>query len=291
MPIQAVLLILAAAFIHATWNYYVKKVNGGDVYIWMTSIISAVVLLPPTLYFYAADLPHLSAVQWLFIVLSGLLHMAYAMQLQRGYAQADLSVVYPLARGSGPLLTVLAAVVFLGERPSVLGWLGVAGVIAGAMVIAGADKLLRPEALHKPKTLLGVKHGLLTGLWIAAYSFVDGYAVKVLLIAPLVLDWLTNTLRAAWLTPLAWRKRDTITRLWRRAWMPALVIGALAPTSYILVLTALKYAPLSAVAPARELSMLIGALMGAKLLAEGEMRRRMAGAFLIVIGVAALALG
>jgi uncharacterized membrane protein len=73
--------------------------------------------------------------------------------------------------------------------------------------------------------------------------------------------------------------------------MPALVIGALAPSSYILVLTALQYAPLSAVAPARELSMLIGAFMGAKLLAEGEMRRRMAGAALIVLGVGALALG
>ncbi len=291
MPIQAIALIITAAFIHATWNYYVKKVNGGDVYIWITSIVSTIVLLPPTLYFYATDLLHLTPMQWLFIVLSGFLHMAYAMQLQRGYAQADLSVVYPLARGSGPLLTVFAAVVFLGERPTPVGWLGVAGVIVGAMVIAGADKLLRPEALHNPKTLLGVKHGLLTGLWIAAYSFVDGYAVKVLLIAPLVLDWLTNTLRAACLTPLAWRKRETIAPLWRRAWMPALVIGALSPTSYILVLTALQYAPLSAVAPARELSMLIGAFMGATLLAEGEMRRRMAGAGLIVLGVASLALG
>ena len=290
MPIQAILLILAAAFIHATWNYYVKKVNGGDTYIWITSVISALVLIPPVLWFYPNVLPTLTAMQWVFITASGILHMAYAMQLQRGYAAADLSVVYPLARGSGPLLTVFAAVLFLGERPSAVGWLGVLLVVGGAMLIGGIDKVLR-GGLHNPRTLLGVKHGILTGLWIASYSFVDGYAVKVLLVAPLVLDWLTNTMRALMLSPLAYRNRAQVMPLIRRAWWPAIVIGALAPTSYILVLTALLYAPLSAVAPARELSMLIGALMGAKLLAEGEFRRRMTGAALIVAGVAALGLG
>jgi uncharacterized membrane protein len=290
MPIQAILLILAAAVIHATWNYYVKTVGGGDTFLCMTSVISSIVLIPPVLYFYSDAFALLTAVQWGFIVASGLLHMAYAMQLQRAYAAADLSVVYPLARGSGPLLTVFAAVIFLGERPSAIGWLGVLAVVCGAMVIGGMDKLVR-GGLHNPRTLLGVRYGLYTGLWIAIYSFVDGYAVKVMLIAPLVLDWLGNIIRAACLSPIAWRHRDEIKPLWRRAWWPALVVGALAPTSYILVLTALKYAPLSAVAPARELSMLIGAFMGAKLLAEGEMRRRMIGAGLIAAGVAGLALG
>ena len=296
MPIQAIALILAAAFIHATWNFYVKKVNGGDTFIWITSVISGLVLIPPTLYWYSADLPNLSGMQWLFILLSAILHLAYALQLQRGYAAADFSVVYPLARGSGPLLTVLAAVIFLGERPSVLGWLGVLGVIAGAMLIGGIDRVIKSSVgavggLQNPRTLLGVKHGLMTGAWIAMYSFADGYAVKVLLVAPLVLDWLTNTIRALVLSPIAYRNRSLVMPLLRRAWWPAIVIGALAPTSYILVLTALKYAPLSAVAPARELSMMIGAVMGAKLLAEGEFRRRMGGATLIVAGVACLALG
>jgi drug/metabolite transporter (DMT)-like permease len=290
MPIQAILLILAAAVIHATWNFHVKKVGGGDTFLCMTSLISSIVLIPPVLYFYSDAFGQLTRIQWAVIVASGLLHMAYAMQLQRAYAAADLSVVYPLARGSGPLLTVFAAVIMLGERPSVLGWLGVAGVVCGAMIIGGVDKIAR-GGLHNPRTLLGVRYGLMTGLWIAIYSFVDGYAVKVLAIAPLVLDWLGNIIRAACLSPIAWRNRSQIKPLWQRAWLPALVVGALAPTSYILVLTALQYAPLSAVAPARELSMLIGAFMGAKLLAEGEVRRRMMGAALIAAGVAGLALG
>ncbi len=290
MPIQAILLILAAAVIHASWNYYVKTVGDGDTFLCMTSTISSIVLIPPVVYFYSDAFGHLSAIQWGVIAASGLLHMAYAMQLQRAYAAADLSVVYPLARGSGPLLTVFAAVIILGERPSVIGWLGVFGVVCGAMVIGGADKILH-GGLHNPRTLLGVRYGIYTGLWIATYSFVDGYAVKVLLIAPLVLDWLGNIIRAVFLSPVAWKNRAQIKPLWQRAWWPALVVGALAPTSYILVLTALKYAPLSAVAPARELSMLIGAFMGAKLLAEGEMRRRMVGAGLIAAGVAGLALG
>jgi uncharacterized membrane protein len=294
MPIQAVLLILAAAVIHATWNFHIKKVGGGDTFLCMTSTISSLVLIPPVVYFYSDAFAQLTSVQWLFILASGLLHMAYAMQLQRAYAAADLSVVYPLARGSGPFLTVFAAVIFLGERPSIIGWLGVAGVVCGAMVIGGMDKVLysaKSGGLHNPRTLLGVRYGIYTGLWIATYSFVDGYAVKVLLIAPLVLDWLGNIIRAACLSPIAWRNRQLIKPLWQRAWWPALIVGALAPTSYILVLSALKYAPLSAVAPARELSMLIGAFMGAKLLAEGEVRRRMMGAGLIAAGVAGLALG
>jgi uncharacterized membrane protein len=294
MPIQAILLILGAAVIHATWNYYVKQVGGGDTFLCMTSAISSVVLIPPVLWFYSDALGTITPMQWVFIAASGLLHMAYAMQLQRAYAAADLSVVYPLARGSGPLLTVFAAVLFLGERPSLVGWLGVAGVVCGAMVIGGVDKIMRgagAKSLHNPRTLLGVRHGIITGLWIAAYSFVDGYAVKVMLIAPLVLDWLGNIIRTVCLSPIAWRNREAIAPLWQRAWWPALVVGALAPTSYVLVLTALKYAPLSAVAPARELSMLIGAFIGAKLLAEGEVRRRMMGAGLIAAGVACLALG
>ena len=290
MPIQAILLILAAAVIHATWNFQVKKVQGGDAFTWLTSVISSVVLLPPVLYFYGQSAFTLSPVQWAAVAVSGALHMAYARQLQRGYAVADLSVVYPLARGTGPLLTVIAAVLFLGESPSWLGWLGVAGVVLGALVIAGADKMLH-GGLHNPKTLLGVRYGFLIGLWIATYSVADGYAVKVLLVAPLVLDWWGNLMRAALLSPSAYRTRAEIAPLWQRAWGGALIVGALAPTSYILVLTALQYAPLSAVAPARELSMLIGAFLGAKLLAEGDMRRRLCGAGLIALGVAALALG
>ena len=290
MPIQAILLVLAAAIIHATWNYYVKTVGGGDTFLCMTSAISSVILIPPVVYFYSDAFALITRLQWLIIAASGLLHMAYAMQLQRAYAAADFSVVYPLARGSGPLLTVGAAVLFLGERPSLLGWLGVVLVVGGAMVIGGIDRIVR-GGLHSPRTLLGVRYGIYTGLWIAVYSFVDGYAVKVLLIAPLVLDWLGNIIRAACLSPIAWKNRAHIKPLWQRAWWPALVVGALAPTSYILVLTALQYAPLSAVAPARELSMLMGAFIGAHLMAEGELKRRMLGAGLIAAGVAGLALG
>lgn len=290
MPIQAILLILAAAVIHASWNFQVKKVQGGDAFTWLTSVVSSIVLLPPVLYFYGAAAFTLSSQQWAAAALSGALHMVYARQLQRGYAVADLSVVYPLARGTGPLLTVIAAVLFLGEAPSWLGWAGVVGVVLGALVIAGADKILH-GGLHRPKTLLGVRYGFLIGLWIAAYSVVDGYTVKVLLLAPLVLDWWGNVMRAVLLSPSAYAKRADIVPLWQRAWQGALIVGALAPTSYVLVLTALQYAPLSAVAPARELSMLIGAFLGAKLLAEGEIKRRLCGAGLIALGVAALALG
>ena len=290
MPIQAILLIVAAALIHATWNALSKHAGGGGVFVWCSSWISAAWLTPVALIFYWDDLFALNALQWGVIAASGTLHMVYSIQLQRAYAVADLSVVYPLARGSAPLITLLGAVLLLGERPTMIAYCGVAGIVLGAFVIGGGDRLLRQKTLS-PKAVTGVYQGLLTGAMIASYTLVDGYGVKFLLIAPIVLDWLGNVMRCALLTPNVIHKREQMRPLWARAKWHIIGVGLLSPLSYILVLSALKYAPISYVAPARELSMLVGALIGAKLLSEGDAKRRMTGALCIAIGVGLIALG
>jgi drug/metabolite transporter (DMT)-like permease len=239
------------------------------------------------------ELPRWGAVEWGFVLASGLLHVAYFVVLLRGYRKADLTVVYPLARGSGPLLSSLVAIVLLGERISALGALGIAGVVGGVFLIAGGPGLLRAarDPVARQRVHKGVAYGLLTGAFIASYTVVDGYAVKWLLMSPILVDYMGNFVRVALLAPTVLRDRATAWQLWGRQWRPALAVAVFSPVAYVLVLYAMQEAPLSHVAPAREVSMLFAALIGGHLLGEGDRGLRVLGALCIAAGVVALGLG
>jgi len=131
---------------------------------------------------------------------------------------------------------------------------------------------------------------MLTGVFIACYTVVDGYAVKVLLMSPILLHYLENLIRFSLLTPVVLRDRPAAWLLWRQQWKYALVVGTLTPISYVLVLYAMQVAPLSLVAPAREVSMLFAALIGGHLLGEGDRWLRVLGALCIAGGVMLLGL-
>jgi drug/metabolite transporter (DMT)-like permease len=135
-----------------------------------------------------------------------------------------------------------------------------------------------------------VAYGLLTGAFIAAYTLNDGFAVKVLLISPFVIDFTGNLFRMLVLAPRAWGDRAELAREARVYRRPVIVVSVLGPLGYILVLFAMRMAPVSHVAPARELSTLVGAWFGSRLLRESSGPWRMAGAALIVAGVISLAL-
>ncbi len=240
--------------------------------------------------------PQWGRVEWAFIAVSGVLHVVYFIVLLRGYRKADLTVVYPLARGSGPLLSSMVAIVLLGEQISSLGVLGIAGVVVGVFLIAGGPGLLRASTnRHDPhqrqRVRKGMVYGLLTGVFIASYTVVDGYAVKVMLMSPILLDYMSNFVRIGLLLPVVLRDRPVLGGLWRQQWRYALVVGGISPISYVLVLYAMQTAPLSHVAPAREVSMLFAALMGGHLLGEGDRAARLGGALCIAAGVTCLALG
>ncbi len=115
--------------------------------------------------------------------------------------------------------------------------------------------------------------------------------MSALLIPPLILDWASSLGRAALLAPVAFRNWPAVKLHWRRHRRETLIVAALNPLSYILILTALTFSPVSYIAPAREVSILIGAALGAKFLKEGDVTRRLAAASLMVLGVVALALG
>ncbi len=221
------------------------------------------------------------------------LHLFYYVILLRGYRHADLTVVYPLARGSGPLMSSLFAIAVLDEAISQLGVLGIAGVVLGVFLIAGGPGLFlqRRDAAAQQRLYHGLLYGVVTGIFIAGYTVVDGYGVKVLLLSPILIDYLGSCLRVVLLAPVALRNLPEARSLWTVQWRWALLVAVVSPIAYVLVLFAMQSAPISHVAPAREVSMLFAALIGGHLLKEGDRMVRIGGAILIALGVTALAIG
>lgn len=293
VSLSAFALIILAGLIHACWNIAAKKAGGDSRFAFFTSLLMMLFWAPLGWWLGREAVPLWGVKEWGFILVSGLLHVGYYVILLRGYRMADLTVVYPLARGSGPLISSFIAITLLGEQLSVLGLLGIAGVVGGVFLIAGGPALLR--ATHDPvareRVHKGMAYGVLTGAFIAAYTVVDGYAVKFLLMSPILVDYMGNFVRLFVLAPAVLRDLPTARSLWVVQWRFALLVAVVSPIAYVLVLYAMREAPMSHVAPAREVSMLFAALIGGHLLGEGDRAARIAGAVLIALGVTALGLG
>lgn len=118
MSLTALVLVLTAALVHATWNYFLKKANATRPFWWLVYIITAVITVPTLFIYDPQALTNITPTGWLVIALSAPIHVIYGQVLQIGYKKSDYSIVYPTARGTGPLITVLCAVLILGDRPS-----------------------------------------------------------------------------------------------------------------------------------------------------------------------------
>ena len=291
MPLTALLLVLAAALLHAIWNIAAKHAGGNHHFALLSVLLTCVLWAPAAVWFGVGEAGAWGVAEWAVLAGSAVVHSLYFTVLLTGYRKADLTVVYPVARGSGPLLASLGAVLVLGERLTGVGIAGVLAVCGGVFVIAGGPALLRArqDPVQRARALAGVRWGAATGVLIACYTVLDGYAVKVLLIGPVLVDYVGNLLRVPLLLPASLRDVAGLRAAWRGQWRQALVVGTLGPLAYILVLYAVQMAPLSHVAPAREVSMLFAALIGGRLLGERDRGLRLLGAGCIAGGVIALA--
>jgi drug/metabolite transporter (DMT)-like permease len=292
MSTTALLLVLCAAILHATWNMAAKKAGGDDRFAFVSSLMVAVLWLPAAIAFGLLEAVTWGWWTWVVVVGSAAVHAVYYTVLLTGYRKSDLTVVYPVARGTGPLLASAMAVLVLGEALTPMGLVGVVSVCGGIFLVAGGLTLWRRagDATQRERALAGVRWGLATGALISLYTVIDGYAVKVLALGPVVFDYVCNVLRAAWLAPGALRDRAALRVALRAQWRYAFVVAAISPLAYMLVLYAMKLAPLSHVASARELSMLFAAVMGGRLLGEGDRGARLLGAAFMAGGVAAFTL-
>jgi drug/metabolite transporter (DMT)-like permease len=276
-------LVVVAAVAHASWNLCAKRVpDGGALFVWLFGAVAAAICLPLAV-ITVLVLDQRPTLTWLLaICLSGLLHVSYFLLLQRGYAIGDLSVVYPLARGSGPMLSVLAAVLLLGERPGVFPLIGAVVVVAGILVIGGLGS--GPSARSA-----GALYGLATGVLIACYALWDAHAVTTMAVPPIALLVGSALGEFALLSPLAVARRARLAALWSKHWREVLAVAVLGQLAYLLVLFALRLAPVSMVAPARELSIVFGSLAAWLILGEPNPRRRLTGAVVVLAGIAAIA--
>ena len=282
-------LVLASAFVHASWNYLLKKSGGGAGLITAACAVSIVAYAPlvaGVLWFQGGY--EFAPVHLALMAGSGFVHMAYFLLLDRAYRSGgDLSIVYPLARATGPLLTVVAAILLMGERPGPAAIGGAVLIGVSALVLTG-----NPFAWHRGDSRHAVGFALLTGCMIAIYTLWDKASVATFLIPPLLYDFGTNLFRVMMLVPYTRRRTPgAIARAWAERRGAVVAIALLSPLSYILVLTAMVFTPVSLVAPAREVSILFAALLGAHLLREGDLARRAIAACGMVLGVAGLALG
>jgi uncharacterized membrane protein len=282
----ALLLILVAAVVHASWNFLAKHSGGSVACIWLFGAISTVIYFPVVVVVVGLYRPHLGGIEILFIIVSSLLHTGYFLLLTRGYRSGDLSIVYPLSRCSAPMITILLAVSILQERPSALALCGATAIVCGMFYLIGNLQLVLKSGSGR-----AIGYAFMTGLTIAVYSIVDKYTVSNLLIPPILLGYMAIFGRVLLLTPYAVTNWKDVRLEWAYHRYDVIGIALLDPLSFILVLSALVFTPVSYVAPAREISILIGTYMGARLLGEGHMKRRTIGAGIMVIGMIVLALG
>ncbi|MBP1765447.1 MAG: hypothetical protein H6Q65_2505 [Firmicutes bacterium] len=282
----ALLLVLSAAFAHATWNYLAKRASGGTPFVWLFGAISTIVYLPLAIWILVYQQPVIGSAQLGFMIGTAVLHCAYFYLLDRGYQIGDLSLIYPLARSTGPLLATVAAVFVLGEQPTFVTISGGLLILIGVFFLTGNPFLLRSPGASKPAMF-----AVLCGMVIATYTVWDKMAVSTYLVPPLLLDWSSNLGRTLLLTPYAMKRRDKVREQWKLNKKLVIGVGILCPLAYILILTALVFSPVSYIAPAREISILVGTVLGAKLLSEGNLTSRLAAAGAMVIGLIILSFG
>jgi drug/metabolite transporter (DMT)-like permease len=282
MPILAIILLLTSASLHALWNLLLKRSQEKYIAMGWQVILSGVLAFFLLLF---TGLPPRS--MWLFALISMALEAIYFVLLSNAYSDHDFSLVYPIARGTAPAFLMLWSVLFLDEKLTPPGVLGV-GMIVGGMVIIGATSLMqnRRSKLH----IKGVLVALSVALIISLYTLIDGTAVKngpplpYALTTFLFVPILTTTYN---LRRFGWKQ---FKAAWRGPRIPLILTAVLGVVAYLLALIAYSFAPLSYSGAIREVSVVIGAFLGWRFLEEPMGGTRLLGSMTIFAGILVIAI-
>ena len=295
MSLLAFVLVFSAAVAHASWNVLAHGVSrAGYPFLWWGAVSSTLVWLgavPLTGGIGTGDLGGFVR----GVLVSSVLHVAYMVVLQHGYRVGNLSTVYATARGTGPFLSVIIAMVLFGERPAPIALVGVAVVIAGIVAIGFVDRAGSADfensgvRLARRRIDPGLLFGLLTGVAIAVYTIGDAFVVRSLALNPVTFMVGTTLVQIPFYTVAVRGRWAALAAFGRREWRRILAFGILSPLSYILVLHAIRIAPVALVAPLREVSVVLVSLFGAFVLHEGRPGWRVGASAVVVVGIALLA--
>lgn len=282
MPIIALIMLLCSALLHTTWNYLLKQSNEKYIATWWSILLGSSLLLPILL---LTGFPNKQI--WPLLLLSVLFETGYYILLSTAYRDHDFSLVYPIARGSAPAIIALISVLYLKEQLSYGGYIGLAIIIGGLLIIGGSNFFAsRPE---KPG-LKGIFIAFSMAILIAFYSLIDGNAVKHT--SPFPYAVMVFFLSPLLMTPVLIQKYGLklLNEELRDHWIRILSIGLLMVGAYILVLGAYVLSPISYASAVREVSVILGAVVGWKLLGEKFGGWRLTGSVLIFCGILVIAI-
>lgn len=291
MPVLALLLVLASAISHPLWNLLLKRSQDKLIYSWLLWIAAGAVLVPFAIWGALSE-PVYATVGWCVLGTS-LAFVAYAALLARSYTRGDISLVYPISRGVGPLGTTVFALLFLSEQLTPSGIAGVLLVVVAVVGISWPGKVSSPaseKAVSRGGPRAAVLPAVGVGLAIATYSIID--KIGVTLASPLLYFAMTSFGGGLLMGPLVlWRRGgEAIGQEIARSRWALLAGGALMAGSYLLTLFAFRLAPVSYCITVRSTSVLFAILLGSQVLGEarGLQRGLLAGA--VVAGLALIAL-
>ncbi|HLF05446.1 MAG TPA: SMR family transporter [Dehalococcoidia bacterium] len=289
MTTLALGLVLLSALAHASWNLLLKRSSNQEAFVWWLLVADSLLLLPlgaVLLWLYPITQPG-----WWLVLATVVLHIFYFVLLGRGYARADLSLVYPIARGLGPMLVPALAVALLDEQVSPPAVVGIGSIVVGIYLVSWWGRFR--QLFRQPLALLrdpGVRYAILTGLTIAAYALVDKRGVGH--VQPFLYMYLLTLGCALGLAPyiLGSQGRAAVVQVWRSSVWTIVAAGLLTFLAYGLVLTAFSISRVSYVAPAREVGIVVGVLLGIFVLKEPFGAGRLLGSSFILLGLVFIAL-
>jgi drug/metabolite transporter (DMT)-like permease len=274
MSLTLLFLILLAAVLHATWNFFAKRSDGGLTVLWTGAMIATLATLPLAIVTqWGKPIPR----EGLAIgVVSGFVHCAYWWALARTYRHGDISLAYPIARGSGVAGTAIGAIVWLREPLSLVGALGMGSVCAGVLAL-GFQRRVEPVRAHT------VAMALLTGLTITGYSLLDARGVQTM--SPPTYLAIETGVGAAALALVGWKRlRLSFAPAYAKHWKTAWIVGIGSPLTYLIILFAYAKGPVGYITAVREFSVVIAALLGVWFLDERMTPARGVGIALVVVG-------
>ena len=283
MSALALGIVLLAALCHAAWNFLAKKSRSKLAFIWWFLLIASIAYLPMFLYFWR-ELT-VTPAGWACIVATGILHALYFWFMGGAYERGDLSLVYPLSRGSGPLFVPVLAVIFLKEQLTAIGIGGIVLVVLGIYIIHlqsfTLDSFFEPLRAMRGSASVWA---LCTGGTIAGYSLVD--KVGVGLVYPPAYIYLMFVISLLLLSPYVLiRQRPALKMEWQVNRGLILIDRFLVLFTYMMILFAFRLSKVSYVVAAREVSIVFSALLGIFWLKEAHAPQKIAGAALIALGV------
>ena len=268
----AIGIVLISGFFHALWNVLAKKSRDKTAFLISIQCLSLLFFLPWAMMLFKQVVWHWQVV--LIFVLSLLMHGLYFLILSRAYSVGHISQIYPIARGSSALVAPFSAVFFLGEHLTIIGWIGVAGIVTGVILLGD----LRWRQSINQHVLLAIS----MGLCIASYIIIDRMALKYT--SPILVNWI-GTVGNILVLSFFLRSKQTLKREWKKNRSLIFIGCILAPLSYLLFLQASSMTQVAQLAPIREIGTVFGVALGVLFLKEPKAKKRIVASVMVVVGI------